>query len=87
MQAASIQTKKQRELEENTFVCGNERLLKTVAIYGANASGKSSVIKAIRKCGIDILISQLQREYDICLYSIQIRGHWQTKYILHSLPS
>ena len=50
MQAASIQTKKAKELEENTFVCGNERLLKTVAIYGANASGKSSVIKAIRAC-------------------------------------
>ena len=50
MQAASIQTKKAKELGENTFVCGNERLLKTVAIYGANASGKSSVIKAIRAC-------------------------------------
>ena len=47
MQAANIQTKKAKELEENTFVCGDERLLKTVAIYGANASGKSSVIKAI----------------------------------------
>ena len=45
MQAASIQTKKAKELEENTFVCGDERLLKTVAIYGANASGKSSLIK------------------------------------------
>ena len=32
MQAASIQTKKAKELEENTFVCGDERLLKTVAI-------------------------------------------------------
>nr|WP_288211121.1 AAA family ATPase [Odoribacter splanchnicus] len=131
MQAASIQTKKAKELEENTFVCGDERLLKTVAIYGANASGKSSVIKAIRACvgmifsshnynentifaftpfkfggigkpstffirflleGIEYeysfeLNKQLQREYDICLYSIQIREHWQTKYILHSLPS
>lgn len=34
-----------------------------------------------RLCGNDILISQLQREYDICLYSVQIRGHWQAKYI------
>ena len=25
MQAASIQTKKAKELEENTFVCGDER--------------------------------------------------------------
>ena len=46
MQAASIQTKKAKELEENTFVCGNERLLKTVAIYGANASGKSNIYNA-----------------------------------------
>ncbi|MCM1030033.1 MAG: ATP-binding protein [Oscillibacter sp.] len=50
MQAAHLQTKKAKELEGNTFVCGNERLLKTVAIYGANASGKSSIIKAIRAC-------------------------------------
>ena len=61
MQAASIQTKKAKELEENTFVCGNERLLKTVAIYGANASGKSSVIKAIRACVGMIFSSQIGR--------------------------
>ncbi len=50
MQAANLQTKKAKELEGNTFVCNNERLLKTVAIYGANASGKSNIIKAIRAC-------------------------------------
>lgn len=50
MQAVNLQTKKAKELERNTFVCSNERLLKTVAIYGANASGKSSIIKAIRAC-------------------------------------
>ena len=48
MQAASIQTKKAKELEENTFVCGDERLLKTVAIYGANAAGKSNLLKALK---------------------------------------
>ncbi len=56
MQAANIQTKKAKELKENTFVCGNEHLLKTVAIYGANASGKSNIIKAIRAC-VSIIIS------------------------------
>ncbi len=50
MQAATIQTKKAKDLEQNTFECNGERMLKTVAIYGANASGKSSVIKAIRWC-------------------------------------
>ena len=50
MQAANIQTKKAQDLEENTFGCNNEQLLKTVGIYCANAAGKSSVIKAIRAC-------------------------------------
>jgi hypothetical protein len=50
LQAANLQTKKAKDLEGNTFVCNDERMLKTVAIYGANASGKSSVIKAIRAC-------------------------------------
>ena len=39
LQAANIQTKEARALADNTFTVGNERLLKTVAIYGANASG------------------------------------------------
>ena len=50
MQAASLQTKESKDLLGNTFVCNDERLLKTVAIYGANASGKSNIIKAIRAC-------------------------------------
>lgn len=50
MRAANIQTKKSKELEDNTFSYQKGRLLKTVAIYGANASGKSSIVKAIRAC-------------------------------------
>ena len=50
MQAASLQTKESKDLLGNTFVCNDERLLKAVAIYGANASGKSNIIKAIRAC-------------------------------------
>lgn len=50
LQAANIQTKAARELMGNTFTSGDERLLKSVAIYGANASGKSNVLKAIREC-------------------------------------
>lgn len=48
LQAANIQTKEARALADNTFSVGNERLLKIVAIYGANASGKSNIIKAIK---------------------------------------
>lgn len=50
MRAANIQTRRSKELEENTFAYQRGRLLKTVAIYGANASGKSSIVKAIRAC-------------------------------------
>jgi AAA15 family ATPase/GTPase len=62
LQAANLQTRKAKELEGNTFVCGGERMLKTVAIYGANASGKSSVIKAIRACVRMILESHNYNE-------------------------
>ena len=58
MRAANIQTKKSKELEENTFSYQNGRLLKTVAIYGANASGKSNIVKAIRACVGMIINSQ-----------------------------
>jgi len=55
LQAANLQTKEARALVDNTFVVGNERLLKTVVIYGANASGKSNLIKAI-KASVDMVL-------------------------------
>lgn len=55
LQAANIQTKEARALADNTFSVGNEHLLKTVAIYGANASGKSNIIKAI-KAAVDMIL-------------------------------
>ena len=48
MQAAKIQTAAARALSGNVFSCGDEQMLKSVGIIGANASGKSNVIKAIR---------------------------------------
>ena len=62
MQAANIQTKKAKELQGNTFECDGVRLLKTVAIYGANASGKSGIIKAIRACVSMIFTSHNHNE-------------------------
>ena len=55
LQAANLQTKEARALAENTFSVGGERLLKTVAIYGANASGKSNIIKAV-KAAVDMIL-------------------------------
>lgn len=50
LQAAKIQTQKAKALEGNLFTVGGEQMLKSVAVFGANASGKSNVIKAIRAC-------------------------------------
>lgn len=55
LQAANIQTKEAHALAENTFSVGGERLLKTVAIYGANASGKSNIIKGV-KAAVDMIL-------------------------------
>lgn len=50
LQAAKIQTVKGRALAGNFFRVGDENLLKSIAIFGANASGKSNAIKAIQVC-------------------------------------
>lgn len=50
LQAAKIQTQKSRFLEGNIFSVSGERALKSIAVFGANASGKSNVVKAIRAC-------------------------------------
>ncbi|MGN1275652.1 MAG: hypothetical protein ACI4UK_01490, partial [Floccifex sp.] len=40
LQAANIFTQKARALEGNLFTVCGERLLKSIAVFGANASGK-----------------------------------------------
>lgn len=50
LQAAKIQSKKARELSGNLFSVDGEQMLKSVALFGANASGKSNVVKAIGAC-------------------------------------
>ena len=48
MQAADIKSAAARALAGNVIHIGDESALKSVAVFGANALGKSSVIKAIR---------------------------------------
>ena len=44
----AVRTCKERR-EENAFLCGtNDRVLRSVALYGANASGKSNLFHAMR---------------------------------------
>ena len=50
LRAGNIKNKNAQNLKNNIFETEKDKFLKTVAIYGANASGKSNIIKAIRWC-------------------------------------
>ena len=58
MLAGKIQSKAVKDIEQNTFEYDGDRILKTVALFGANASGKSNIIKAIQFCCIMVFQSQ-----------------------------
>ncbi len=58
MLAGKIQSKAAKDIEQNTFEYNGDRILKTVALYGANASGKSNIIKAIQFCCVMVFQSQ-----------------------------
>jgi AAA15 family ATPase/GTPase len=62
LRAGNIQTKQAKELEANVFEWSGKKILKSLAIYGANASGKSNVVKAIRFCCKLIFESHLYNE-------------------------
>ncbi len=62
MRAANIQTKQAKELVENIFNYGKTNVIKTLALYGANASGKSNIIKAIRFCVSMVINSHSHNE-------------------------
>lgn len=63
--AASLQSANARALQHNTFKQGKTELLKTVLMYGANASGKSNIIKAIQFCHMMVLQSHNHNEGSI----------------------
>ena len=50
LQAAKIQTEKGKALSGNLFTINGEQILKSISMFGANASGKSNVIKGIKAC-------------------------------------
>ncbi len=58
MLAGKIQSKATKEIEQNTFEYNGDRILKTVVLYGANASGKSNIIKAVQFCCMMVFQSQ-----------------------------
>lgn len=50
LQAAKIQTEKGKALNGNLSTINGEQILKSISLFGANASGKSNVIKGIKAC-------------------------------------
>lgn len=63
--AANIKSANARALVDNVFQQGKTELLKTMVMYGANASGKSNVIKAIRFCNTMVFRSHMHNENTI----------------------
>ncbi|MBT4401195.1 MAG: ATP-binding protein [Bacteroidetes bacterium] len=64
--AAKMNTQATKALENNIFDFDKTQVLKTVVLYGANASGKSSIIKAIRFCNAMIFESHRHNEDTVC---------------------
>jgi AAA15 family ATPase/GTPase len=62
LRAGNIKNRKSQELSDNTFPFEDSEILKTIAIYGANASGKSNIIKAIRFCASMVFMSHTHNE-------------------------
>jgi AAA15 family ATPase/GTPase len=69
LRAGNIKTQMARALQKNTFAYKEEQILKSIAVYGANASGKSNIIKAIRFCISLILQSHTYNENTVFDYA------------------
>lgn len=60
--AANIKSANARELNDHVISRDKTGVLKTIAIYGANASGKSNIIKAIRMCHAMVFRSHMHNQ-------------------------
>ncbi|MCH8568704.1 MAG: ATP-binding protein [Balneolales bacterium] len=60
--AANIKSANALALSDNVFKHNDTKVLKTIVMYGANASGKSNVIKAIRFCNAMVFGSHMHNE-------------------------
>lgn len=69
LKAGNINTAKAKSLPDNVVDFNGTDVLKTVAIYGANASGKSNLIKAIRFC--NALVFESHQHNENTVYNFQ----------------
>lgn len=60
--AANIKTPKAKELSDNVFDWNGTKILKSIGLFGPNASGKSNILKAIDFCCRLILESHQNNE-------------------------
>lgn len=67
--AANINSANARALSSNLFEFNKTPVLKTITIYGANASGKSNIIKAIRFC--NALVFESHQHNENTVYNFQ----------------
>jgi AAA15 family ATPase/GTPase len=65
LRTGNINTAKSKSLSGNVFKYGDIEVLKTLALYGANASGKSNIIKTIRFCNAMVYESHKHNENTI----------------------
>jgi uncharacterized protein len=67
--AANIKSVNAKALNNNIFETDKTDILKTIVVYGANASGKSNIIKAIRFC--NAMIFQSHNHNENTVYNFQ----------------
>ena len=60
--AAGMNSAKSRELSDNVFEWNGAKILKSVGLFGPNASGKSNIVKAIQFCCRMIIESHTHNE-------------------------
>ena len=60
--AAGMNSAKTRELSDNVFEWNGAKILKSVGLFGPNASGKSNIVKAIQFCCRMIIESHAHNE-------------------------
>ena len=86
MRAANIKTKNAKALTNNIFSYKDTDILKTVVLYGANASGKSNIIKAIRFCIMMVLDSANYNEntfFNYNKFKFLNYGHKPSKFFIN----
>jgi AAA15 family ATPase/GTPase len=65
LRAGNIKTQKSKSLQNNVFEYKENQVLKSVALYGANASGKSNILKTIMFCNAMVFESHQNNENSV----------------------